>query len=305
MGFSKVFNSVCKKNIFVCFLFLTGAVFSTLVQAALIPNDPVPEVHFVFRALEPGEVIEVSIEDDPDISSAYVRVFGKKYPLGRAVYSEKILAVIGLDLDLKPGTYLLDVYIIRHEGHADLIRKRITVMPKQFPVKKLWVDEKYVTPPAEARERIQRESIVLSAVFDIFSHQWTGNGRFVLPLEGRPAHNFGERRIFNNKPRSPHSGEDISAPSGTEVRASNSGRVVLASNLYFAGNTVIIDHGLRVFTFYCHFSNIRVKRGQNVEKGDVIGEVGATGRVTGPHLHWSVRVNGSRVDPYSLLYLLF
>jgi murein DD-endopeptidase MepM/ murein hydrolase activator NlpD len=94
---------------------------------------------------------------------------------------------------------------------------------------------------------------------------------------------------------------DISSPSGTPVGASNSGRVLLADDLYYAGNTVVIDHGLGVVSFYCHFSKILVTKGDRVEKGTSIGEVGATGRVTGPHLHWSVRIRGSRVDPLSLL----
>jgi len=94
---------------------------------------------------------------------------------------------------------------------------------------------------------------------------------------------------------------DIAAPAGTPVRASNSGQVVLADNLYFSGKTVIINHGLGVFTVYCHFSKIRIKRGEQVKKGEVIGDIGATGRVTGPHLHWGVKIFGSRVDPLALL----
>jgi murein DD-endopeptidase MepM/ murein hydrolase activator NlpD len=98
---------------------------------------------------------------------------------------------------------------------------------------------------------------------------------------------------------------DISAPTGTPVWASNSGEVALRSDLYFSGKTVIIDHGLGLFSLYCHFSKIKVKRGQVVRKGDIIGEIGATGRVTGPHLHWGVKILGDRVDPFSLLSLNF
>jgi len=305
MGFSEVFRSILRNKTNSLLLLLVIVVCALPVQAVLVRSDFDPKLNFDFRALTQGEIIKVSMEDSPEVRVAYVRFLGKKYVLGKAVYSTKILAFIGLDLALKPGTYSLDVYIDRRDGHADLVRKKVVVLPKQFPVKKLWVQEKYVTPPPDVRQRIQRESLVLNSVLDMSYSQWTGNGPFILPLQGRPAQNFGERRIFNNKPRSPHSGEDISAPSGTVVRASNSGRVVLASNLYFAGNTVIIDHGLGVFTLYGHFSKFRVKRGQSVNNGDVIGEVGATGRVTGPHLHWSVRVNGCRVDPYSLLHLSF
>ncbi len=133
--------------------------------------------------------------------------------------------------------------------------------------------------------------------------RWLGEGSFILPCEGEVHPNFGERRIYNNKPRSPHSGVDISAPLGTPVKASNSGNVVFAGDLYFAGKAVIIEHGLGVFTFYCHFSEIKANRGHFVKKGDIIGEVGATGRVTGAHLHWSIKVFESRVDPFSFLSL--
>jgi murein DD-endopeptidase MepM/ murein hydrolase activator NlpD len=144
---------------------------------------------------------------------------------------------------------------------------------------------------------------MLGQIYDIFTFQWHGEGPFIIPCDGEAYDNFGERRIFNNEPRSPHSGVDISSPQGAPVRASNSGRVVLAKNLYYAGNTVIIDHGLGVFTSYLHFSKILAKKGEMVRKGDIIGEIGATGRVTGPHLHWGVKVSGSRVDPLSLLHM--
>jgi murein DD-endopeptidase MepM/ murein hydrolase activator NlpD len=132
-----------------------------------------------------------------------------------------------------------------------------------------------------------------------------GVGRFIIPSEGEVAPNFGEQRIFNDQPRSPHSGVDISSPFGAPVVASNAGRIVLVSNLYYAGNTVIIDHGLGVFTLYIHLSKFKVERGDVVAKGAIIGEIGATGRVTGPHLHWGVKIQGNRVDPFSLLYLDF
>ena len=158
-------------------------------------------------------------------------------------------------------------------------------------------------PPEEA-ERIEREAALVASVLSVVSPEWLGTGPFTTPLpEGEPFPNFGQRRLYNNDVASVHSGVDISAPAGTPARAANSGRVVLAANLYYSGNTVIIDHGLGVFTYYGHFSKILVKRGQPVKKGEVIAEVGSTGRSTGPHLHWSVRVLDSRVDPFSLAAL--
>ena len=123
-----------------------------------------------------------------------------------------------------------------------------------------------------------------------------------MPLPGvTGGRNFGHRRVFNGQPRAPHSGADLSAATGTPVRAANRGRVVLAKNLFFSGNAVFIDHGLGVYSVYLHLSEIGVEPGAMVGRGDVVGLAGATGRVTGPHLHWGVRVLDARVDPFSLL----
>jgi murein DD-endopeptidase MepM/ murein hydrolase activator NlpD len=140
-------------------------------------------------------------------------------------------------------------------------------------------------------------------VYSVREEKWLGEGAFERPHPGGMTPNFGEKRIYNNVPRSTHSGVDIEAAYGSPVRASNSGRVVLAKDLYFSGKTVIIDHGLGLFTFYCHFSRLNVSRGEMVKKGAVIALAGSTGRSTGPHLHWGVRLLGSRVDPAALLGL--
>ncbi len=238
------------------------------------------------------------------LSQAHLRFSGDKYVCWRDGRTGAFIAYIGLDLGLKPGSYSVEAAALTEEGNLCSAQREIHILPKEFPVKRLRVDEKYVTPPSEVMERIRTESALLGSVFSIYTEEWLGEGSFVLPTEGEAAPNFGERRYFNDQPRSPHSGIDVSSPMGTPVRASNSGRVVLAAELYFAGNTVVVDHGLGIFSFYGHFSKLRTVRGARVRKGDVIGEVGSTGRVTGPHLHWSVRIRGSRVDPLSLMSLV-
>jgi len=215
----------------------------------------------------------------------------------------ELVAFLGIDLETKPGPYSIDINIIYEDGAGELLKKEILVYDKKFPEKSLWVDEKFVTPPPQAQERIRRETELLEEIYGIFTAHWLGEGAFIIPSDGEMQDNFGEKRIYNNMPRSPHSGVDISSPYGSPVRASNSGRIVLANELYFGGQTVIIDHGQGVFSIYCHFSKILKKRGISVEKGEIIGEIGATGRVTGPHLHWGIKVMGSRVDPMSLLIL--
>jgi murein DD-endopeptidase MepM/ murein hydrolase activator NlpD len=131
------------------------------------------------------------------------------------------------------------------------------------------------------------------------------NGKFRVPLDGVHAGtNFGRRRVLNGHPGTPHTGVDFPSPTGTPVHASQRGRVVLAEELFFAGNTVVVDHGLGIYTFYCHFSEIDVKVGNVVNKGDVLGKVGATGRVTGPHLHWGLNVERARVNALDVVRLL-
>lgn len=268
-------------------------------------ETPETIVDLEFRALQPGDLIKCVARGREDIRKAEVHFLGKDYTMGWDQNSGGWLTFLGLDLGIKPGSYPIDLSLLLNDGTTKHLRKEILVREKEFPVKRLWVKQEYVTPPPEALERIRVESELLAEVYEIFTPSWLGEGPFIIPSEGEAKANFGERRIFNNEPRSPHSGVDISSPFGAPVRACNTGRVVLANDLYYAGKTVIIDHGLGVFTLYCHFSKIITKRGSMVKKGDTIGEIGATGRVTGPHLHWGVRVSGSRIDPFSLLDLKF
>ena len=276
----------------------------TLSQGTFPQNEKRGTIDLEYRALQPGEIIKVVLKGGPPSKLAQIHFLGRKiYMAGEDEHPERT-AFLGLDLELAAGQYALDVVVAYEDGTLGHFKKNILVEKKEFPERKLWVNEKYVTPPAQFHERIRRESALMGEIYEMFTPRWLGEGEFITPCDGDVHDNFGERRIFNNKPRSPHSGLDISAPSGTPVRASNSGRIVLASELYFAGKTVIIDHGLGVFSLYCHFSRMLGKRGASVIKGEIIGEVGATGRVTGPHLHWGVKVLGNRVDPQSLLILV-
>jgi murein DD-endopeptidase MepM/ murein hydrolase activator NlpD len=131
------------------------------------------------------------------------------------------------------------------------------------------------------------------------------DGPFRVPLDGvTTGKNFGRRRILNGEPRSPHTGVDFPAVKGTPVHATQAGRVALAQELYFSGNTVVLDHGLGIYTFYGHLDSIAVQEGETVKAGELLGEVGATGRVTGPHLHWGLTVERARVNPLELVQLL-
>jgi murein DD-endopeptidase MepM/ murein hydrolase activator NlpD len=255
------------------------------------------------RQLQPGEIVKITISTHSSVRYVQLRFLGRKFPALKREGSSDYLAFIGLDLGLEPGNHPLHITLLHDDGRQESLREELAVRPREFAVQRLWVDEKYVSPPAEVQERIQRESELLSAIYGMYTPMWLGEGSFIIPSDGQMSDNFGVRRVFNNQPRAPHSGVDISSPFGEPVRASNSGSVVVANDLYYSGKTVVIDHGLGVFSQYLHFSKIHVQIGDLVKKGDIIGEIGATGRVTGPHLHWGFRVSGSRIDPNSMLSL--
>ncbi len=188
-------------------------------------------------------------------------------------------------------------------GLVENVRKDLLVVERKFPSTKLTLDPNYVTPPASVQARIKRESELVALAVSVVTPEWLGDGPFAVPNDAPSWSNFGQRRLNNNVLASLHTGLDLRVPYGQPIRAANAGRVVMASDLYMGGKTVIIDHGLGVFSSYGHMSELRVKRGDAVKKGQTVGLCGSTGRSTGPHLHWSVRVLDARVDPEAMLRL--
>jgi murein DD-endopeptidase MepM/ murein hydrolase activator NlpD len=252
--------------------------------------------------LQPGEVALLTVHPKHDVSDLHVHVFDRDIA-GFEVAERTWRVLVGIDLETPPKNYSAEVIALDHS-----VQTRVTVplrvLPRQFRTRKLTVDEAFVNPPPEALERIAHETAELN---DLWAHSaaaklWTGP--FVRPVPDPANSAFGTRSILNGQPRSPHSGADFNSASGTPIKSPNDGRVVLAGDRYYTGNTVMIDHGLGLFSLFAHLSEIQVKLGDTVAAGEVIGKVGATGRVTGPHLHWSVRMNGARVDPLSLLAVL-
>jgi murein DD-endopeptidase MepM/ murein hydrolase activator NlpD len=180
----------------------------------------------------------------------------------------------------------------------------IVVKPKTFGTRTLQVSPDFVNPPGAQRDRIERDGAFLKEVFKSSAPARLWTRSFIRPVPDPANSRFGTRSIFNGERRNPHAGADFASPLGRPVRAPNAGRIVAARDLFFPGNVVIIDHGLGVFSLLAHLSRIDVAEGGDVAAGETIGLVGATGRVTGPHLHWSLTVAGARVDPVSLLVLL-
>lgn len=213
-------------------------------------------------------------------------------------------ALLGVDLLTRPGALTVRARAVPESGGSADCNMELRILDGAFPVQRLDVDPGYVELSPKDRARSKKETAELGRIFSASTSERLWEGGFVEPVDGFDASgSFGKRRIFNGRPRSPHSGEDFPAPAGTPVRATARGRVVLAKGLFFLGNTVILDHGFGLFSFYGHLSSIGVEPGAMVESGAVIGNVGATGRVTGAHLHWGVRLGNARVNPMSLLAL--
>jgi hypothetical protein len=246
-------------------------------------SRPLLDITFFPAESHPGEVVRVEVAG---VDSFSATVFGKHVTDG----------LIGIDLDTKPGSYHVNIETADGRNAASLLH----ILPKEFPVRRLRVAPAFVEPPAVEIERITRELKTTEGIFHTTTmRKW--RGPFLLPVDGVPTSNFGSRTFFNGQRRSPHAGVDFMAERGVPVRAANTGLVALATPLYFTGNTVIIDYGSGLYSLFAHLSEFKVKEGDAVSPETVVGLVGDTGRVTGAHLHWSVRLQGARVDPLSLV----
>jgi murein DD-endopeptidase MepM/ murein hydrolase activator NlpD len=207
-------------------------------------------------------------------------------------------ALIGVDLAEKPSRYNLVI-----EGTSPPDTRVIDVVPARFGVQELTLPDDQVFLDKPTLKRVKREKEEILGAMKPVTGKKMWEGEFIYPVHGESSGRFGFRRIINGEPRSPHSGEDFSVPEGTPVKATNSGKVVLVGNYFFTGNSIFVDHGLGCYSMYFHLKEVDVKKGQSVKKGEVIGKVGATGRATGPHLHWGIRLNGARINPVSMVGL--
>ena len=203
------------------------------------------------------------------------------------------MAIVGIPLDTETGTQRL---LVQNGGSKSIYN--FDIVDKEYASQHITIkDKRKVNPTRLDMERIDREKEVIQAAKAAWSDVDDIPLSLDLPVNGRYSSPFGLRRFFNNQPRQPHSGLDIAAPEGTPIRAPAPGKIINTGNYFFNGNTIFIDHGQGLITMYCHMNSINVEEGQQVERGDIIGKVGKTGRVTGAHLHWSIIMNKTVVDP--------
>ena len=213
------------------------------------------------------------------------------------------LALAGVDVEAPAATSTLQIHIHLANGAVHDLTQSIAIHAAHYRTGTLTVPPRFVSPNPDELKQIDADRTLKDKIFAVSANRPLWSGSFRVPVVAPPTDSFGTRRTFNGKLASIHKGMDFRAPSGTVVRASNSGTVALARPLYYEGNCVVLDHGLGLYTVYLHFSRIDVHEGQQVAAGSPLGLSGATGRVTGPHLHWAVRWQGAYLDPAKLLRL--
>jgi murein DD-endopeptidase MepM/ murein hydrolase activator NlpD len=251
------------------------------------------------RSLAPGEPVRIVVVDErlSELSGTFLGRALSFHSRGEGRWTAWSL----VPLDRSPGLEAVEVRGETRSGRAAVGTRAVRIEARSFPEEHLEVSSRYVEPPAEVVERITRERARLARLYEARNPPPDDGSPFVAPVPGEPTSVFGTRRLYNGKPRDPHPGLDLRAPEGTPVRCSGPGRVVLAEDLYYSGNTVVVDHGGGLFTLYAHLSRIEVAEGAAVSSREVLGSSGSTGRVTGPHLHWGAKIGDEPFDPRALL----
>jgi len=256
------------------------------------------------RSVAPSEPVRIDVVSPRPLESLRGEFLGKSVFFVRSSAREGSetwsgWAMVGLDEPAGPAA--IEVQGRTTTGEEVLGSHAVSVEARKFPEEKLLVAPKYVEPPKEVQERLAQERKTLAKVYESRKPEIPSGRPFVRPVDGDSTSIFGTRRVFNGKPRSPHSGLDLRAATGTPVKSSGPGEVTYAGDLYYSGNTVIVDHGAGLFTIYAHLSELRVQVGDTAKTGQVLGLSGATGRVTGPHLHWGAKIGNRPFDPAALL----
>ena len=238
----------------------------------------------------PGGVVIVPIH--VDVTTKPQVTFNKRKVMVVAENGQW-LAVVGVPLSAKIGTQKITI-----KANGETSSALFEITDKQYPTQHITItDKRKVNPNKLDMDRIGPESAKIKKALRHWTEQADIPFNFIWPIEGRVSGLYGRRRVFNGQPRRPHSGMDIAAPTGTEIMSPADGIVRDTGDYFFNGNTVFIDHGQGLVTMFCHLDSISVEAGQTIKQGEIFGTVGATGRVTGPHLHLGISLNDVRVEP--------
>jgi murein DD-endopeptidase MepM/ murein hydrolase activator NlpD len=281
---------------------------SSIFPVELFSNTPpAPMGHDGEYSGKQGQVLVVKVKGEEQATEVKGTFLNRTIPFFREFRPGEpagYIGLLGIDMQDEPGTYELSVEVKQGEQAKQLsfniqvAKEKFTVEHLKLPKDKVDLDEK-----STARWKAEQAQVKQALAENSRLKLWRSN--FVEPVSGKRTGIFGSVRIMNGQPRNPHNGEDIGAPMGADVAATNDGIVRITVDHIFSGKGVFVDHGLGFYTMYFHLSEILVKDGDLVTAGQIIGKVGATGRATGPHLHWGVKLNGARVNPYALLDLPF
>jgi murein DD-endopeptidase MepM/ murein hydrolase activator NlpD len=281
----------------------TVLVATVLASGAGQPAKAALQITHRARAVAPGEIVVVDVRAGAPIKE--VRADWLKQSLVfYAITPQHWQGLTPIDLGAAAGPQTLTVHAVTASGGPITQTYTLRIAAKVFPSRRITVDPKFAEPPADELPRIEEERQTVEAILAKTTLERYWHAPFVVPVPGEATSSFGRRSIVNGQPGSQHSGTDFKAAAGTPVVAPNRGRVVLAADHYFPGRTIIIDHGLGLYSYLAHLSEFEVKEGDIVERGQTIALSGSTGRVTGPHLHWTLRLGRARIDPLSLLTVL-
>jgi murein DD-endopeptidase MepM/ murein hydrolase activator NlpD len=276
-----------------------------LMLALALPSfafaaPPAVDVRIAPAAPRQGDVAILSIGGVPGARDVAGRLGDRA--LSFFPHGDGHAAVVGIDLETPAGRLPWRLDLVDATGASRHAAGAVTIRARQFPVQRLTLPTHQVDPDPQTLQRVQEEAARLTSIYDALTPERLWRGRFARPVGGEgEGHGFGARRIINGQPRRPHAGLDYSVGRGTPVVAANRGRVALVGDFFFPGRLVVLDHGLGLYTLYMHLDRTDVAEGALVDRGETLGAVGATGRATGPHLHFAVQVGRARVDPQSLL----
>ena len=273
-----------------------------LVAAAPAQAREALSVRWEPRVVRQGDVAMVFVTGLPDAKAVEGSLAGQ--PLTFFPYGDGYAALAGIDLEARPGMATWRVGVMDARDRPLKASGRLQIRARKFPVQRLTLPREMVELDAPTLQRVEEESKRLRTLYATITPERHWRGRFAKPV-GVPdaGEGFGARRIINGQPRAPHAGLDYSADTGTPVVAANAGHVALVAEYFFPGRLVVLDHGLGLYTLYFHLERADVSDGDRVERGQIIGRVGASGRATGPHLHFAAHLRQTRIDPALLLQL--